>query len=247
MDAVSEDPQASPTPAVGSRSRAAPVEAVAIAEEVVSSFRHDLRNKLSAIRNAVYYIERSLTKSQTIDHDPRVARFLELVREQLSAADDLLDQRSRSEALLKTVTEPIRLGACVQAALARRVVPEGVSVHTDLADQSEFFASSDELVLAIDCLLDNAFEAVGRSGAVTLRTDEDPALVRLLVEDTGPGMTEEQRARALVPFASDKPGHLGIGLNIAARIAGRLGGSVESSDPPPPRGTAWVFTVSKPA
>ena len=187
MDAVKSSSEAR---ALGARPRVAPVEAVAIAEEVASSLRHDLRNKFAAIRNAVYYIERSLTKSQMIAHDPRIARFLELVCEQLNAADGLLDQRGRNEALLQTATEPIRLGACVQAALVRRVVPAGISVLTDLADQSEVQANSDEVMLAIDCLLDNAFEAVGLSGTVTVKTAEDPSVVRLSVEDTGPGMTE---------------------------------------------------------
>jgi signal transduction histidine kinase len=242
MDAVKSSSEAR---ALGARPRLAPVEAVAIAEEVASSLRHDLRNKFAAIRNAVYYIERSLTKSQMIAHDPRIARFLELVCEQLNAADGLLDQRGRNEALLQTAVEPIRLGACVKAALVRRVVPAGISVLTDLADQSEVQANSDEVMLAIDCLLDNAFEAVGLSGTVTVKTAEDPSVVRLLVEDTGPGMTEARRARALVPFSSEKPGHLGLGLNIAARIAGRLGGTLDLSDPIASGGTAWLLTIPK--
>jgi signal transduction histidine kinase len=242
MDAVRNRSEAT---SIVAAPRVAPVEAIAIAEEVASSLRHDLRNKFAAIRNAVYYIERSLTKSQTIAHDPRVARFLELVCEQLNAADGLLDQRGRRETLVQTVIQPIRLGACVQVALARRVVPEGISLVTDLTDQSDVHASTDEVILAIDCLLDNAIEAVAGSGAITVRTEEDAAVVRLLVEDTGPGMTEEQRARALVPFSSEKPGHLGLGLNIAARIAGRFGGTLELSDQVAPCGTVWIFTVPK--
>lgn len=78
----------------------ADVTAGAPTEEMAPCLRHDLRNKFAAIRNAVFYIERSLTRSQTIDHDPRVARFLQLVCEQLDAADALLEERGRHAALV---------------------------------------------------------------------------------------------------------------------------------------------------
>jgi len=228
----------------GATARIRPVEVIAIAEEVASTLRHDLRNKFAAIRNAVFYIERSLKKGESIDHDPRIGRFLELICEQLDAADGLLDQRAAMSAHA-AAPEHIRLGACVDHALLRRNVPDGVQVRVELTDRTELTAPADELALAIDCLLDNAFEAVDASGAVTIRTKEDDQAVYLSIRDTGPGLTPEQRARAVTPFSSDKPGHVGLGLNIASRVASRLGGTLEVATVSDEGGARWILTIPK--
>ena len=47
------------------------------------------------------------------------------------------------------------------------------------------------------------------------------------VTDDGPGLNEEGRRRAREPFFTTKPGRLGIGLGVAARIAQRWRGAIE--------------------
>src|SRR5262245_44747019 len=100
--------------------RLAAARAGAIADEFSSTLRHDLRNKFASIRNAVFYIQRSLGKSGQLETDPRVARFLTLICEQLESADWLLDQRALHRALGASAVGQVRLGSCVQAALDGR-------------------------------------------------------------------------------------------------------------------------------
>ncbi|MEO8905037.1 MAG: ATP-binding protein [Polyangiaceae bacterium] len=49
-------------------------------------------------------------------------------------------------------------------------------------------------------------------------------MYRITVSDDGPGILDA--ARCLERFATTKPGHLGLGLCIARRIASRLGGDL---------------------
>ncbi|MGF1553190.1 MAG: sensor histidine kinase [Paracoccaceae bacterium] len=77
-------------------------------------------------------------------------------------------------------------------------------------------------------LLRNAADAVRerpvRRVHVVVRADE--TTVRVVVEDTGPGVAVEERARVFEPFHTTKPAGegLGLGLAIAAGIAEHLGG-----------------------
>jgi signal transduction histidine kinase len=50
--------------------------------------------------------------------------------------------------------------------------------------------------------------------------------VRVVVSDTGKGMTEEQRRMAFRPFFTTKQGGLGVGLVLVKRIMERFGGAV---------------------
>jgi CheY-like chemotaxis protein len=51
--------------------------------------------------------------------------------------------------------------------------------------------------------------------------------VAIVVEDDGPGFGTGTLEHAARPFFTTKPGHLGLGLSIATRIARRAGGKVE--------------------
>lgn len=207
--------------------------------------RHDLRNKFASIRNAVFYIERSLNKSGLIEEDPRVTRFLTLICEQIEAADALLDQRSLHRSLMPMELESILLGDCVRAAVAASTPQKDVRLEVSLADHSAFSGSHEELTVAITSLLDNALEAAGPSGVVTIETDEDDEAIRVSIADNGAGMTADQYSRALLPFSSEKPGHAGLGLNVASRVANRLGGSLELANPGSESGTCLVLSIPK--
>jgi signal transduction histidine kinase len=82
----------------------------------------------------------------------------------------------------------------------------------------------------------NARDAAGGRGRIVLRTGEKagcPGLVRLSVEDDGPGMDEAARRRALVPFFTTK-GEAGTGLGLA-QVYGmmqQLGGDVTIASAP---------------
>jgi signal transduction histidine kinase len=78
-------------------------------------------------------------------------------------------------------------------------------------------------------LLDNAIDALGESGKITLRTRRDGACVVVDVADTGPGIAPEARARVFEPFFTTKDvgRGTGLGLGTARRIVEeRQGGSL---------------------
>ncbi len=72
-------------------------------------------------------------------------------------------------------------------------------------------------------------------GAVLIEVDysEQTGYIRFLVRDTGPGVSDEVRAQLFHPFArADKSmarrfDGFGLGLSVASRLAGAMGGSVD--------------------
>ena len=85
------------------------------------------------------------------------------------------------------------------------------------------------------------------NGSVSLRADYDNGLLKLIVEDTGTGMTEEEQQRVFGAFerlsnAAAKDG-FGLGLSIVQRIVTMLGGTIRlESD----KGKGSRFTVEIP-
>lgn len=75
-------------------------------------------------------------------------------------------------------------------------------------------------------LLQNAFDATGQGGMVSIGIEETGQFRRLSVTDSGPGITPEQRSSLFQPFATTKPDGLGLGLVISQDIMRRLGGDL---------------------
>ncbi|WP_106399625.1 ATP-binding protein [Actinocorallia populi] len=84
-------------------------------------------------------------------------------------------------------------------------------------------------------LIDNAVQAMGGSGTLTLRTAPDGDHARIEVRDTGPGVPPELRGRIFEPFFTTKPvgQGTGLGLDISYRIVvGRHGGDLNVESEP---------------
>jgi two-component system nitrogen regulation sensor histidine kinase NtrY len=94
-------------------------------------------------------------------------------------------------------------------------------------------------------LVDNAVEATGRAGHITLEgtLDKENAVVHLVVADDGPGIPASERDKLFLPYYSTKGRGSGLGLAIVRRIIAEHGGNIDVADNAP-HGTR--FTIELP-
>ena len=79
----------------------------------------------------------------------------------------------------------------------------------------------------LENVIGNALDSTaGRAGgAVTVATEGAGSdRIRIVVADTGPGMTEAELQRAFDDFYTTKPGGTGLGLSIVRRLVMDLNG-----------------------
>ncbi|MCV2395473.1 PAS domain S-box protein [Actinotalea sp. M2MS4P-6] len=84
-------------------------------------------------------------------------------------------------------------------------------------------------------LIDNAIDAMGGTGSLTIRAHQDADGVLVEIEDDGPGIPAEVRSKIFDPFFTTKsPGKgTGLGLNISRNIVvTKHGGSLEVDSQP---------------
>ena len=117
-----------------------------------------------------------------------------------------------------------------------------VESHTDAV-----VLTDKERILQIgNNLLSNAIKFTD-NGSVSLAADYDNGLLKLIVEDTGTGMTEDEQQRVFGAFerlsnAAAKDG-FGLGLSIVQRIVAMLGGTIHLESE---KGKGSRFTVEIP-
>jgi signal transduction histidine kinase len=110
---------------------------------------------------------------------------------------------------------------------------------------------ADEVLLrkAIVNLVVNAVEAAAETGegaevAVAVEEDESKGLAFVRVEDSGPGISMDDRSRIFTPFFTKKPDGTGLGLALVQKIAVAHNGDVEVESQ---SGGRTVFTLTLPA
>lgn len=79
-------------------------------------------------------------------------------------------------------------------------------------------------------IIDNAIDAIGQNGTVTVATGRTPnGGASIAISDTGPGLDEETKSKIFDPFFTTKPlgKGTGLGLAICYNILEKLGGRID--------------------
>jgi PAS domain S-box-containing protein len=112
------------------------------------------------------------------------------------------------------------------------------------------FANSNQLQQVIINLANNAFDAMGERGTLTIRArgleENGKRWVEIRVEDTGTGIPEEIRSRIFEPFFTTKEAGkgTGLGLGLCYEIVKNTGGTITFTTE---AGKGTCFTVRLPA
>jgi two-component system, NtrC family, sensor kinase len=105
-----------------------------------------------------------------------------------------------------------------------------IEVRNELASGlPEFVANANQLEQVLLNLINNARDAIGRGGRITLRGRAEGEWVLLELEDTGRGMTPEVMSKVFFPFFTTKGvgKGTGLGLSISYGIVKSMGGRIE--------------------
>jgi two-component system sensor histidine kinase HydH len=171
-------------------------------------------------------------------------------RSTLESSIGYLDTLARNYARLTPHVERRSFDASAVARdAARSAGVGGIVVNASIADAlPPVFGDPVVLRRILDNLLRNAIESLsGRSGEVTLEARRSATGgVRIVVADTGRGMSEQELARAFDDFHTTKAGGTGLGLSVVRRLTADLQGDlkVESA---PGRGTTFAIDLPSPS
>lgn len=213
--------------------------------EMARQVNHDVKNGLIPIRNVVQHL------AQVQEREPqRLAAVFAERRPTLDSSIAYLDTLARNYARLTPRIDRRTFDASAVARdAARSASSDGVVVKARIAD-APATALGDPVLLRriLDNLLRNAIESLPPAGGnVTLETTRAPTGgVRIVVADTGSGMSEEELTRAFEDFHTTKAGGTGLGLSVVRRLAADLQADlrVESA---PGRGTTFTIDLPLPS
>ncbi len=112
--------------------------------------------------------------------------------------------------------------------IARSVIPTSITVREDFADLPQIECNVSQLNQVFLNLINNAAQAIGENGTITVRSRVEDAGIRIEVEDTGGGIAVEHLPHIWDTYYTTKPAGegTGLGLSIARSIVTEHGGEI---------------------
>jgi two-component system, NtrC family, sensor kinase len=121
--------------------------------------------------------------------------------------------------------------------ISREFAPDLPTISSDSSQLQQVFLN----------ILNNAIDAMGKDGALTLQTLHLPGSrqIAIKIADTGPGMSQETMAKIFDPFFTTKEvgKGTGLGLSISYSIIEKLGGAITVDST---IGQGTTFTIQLP-
>ncbi len=202
---------------------------------------HDFNNLLAVILNyADFALEAATDEEQRRDLEElskAATRGAELVRQLLA-----FSRRRPVDAVAVDLTEVVR----DMEPMLRRAIGEDIDLRCWLASElPPTVIDPAQVTQVLVNLAVNARDAMPGGGRLTIEATKVEAGVRLVVEDTGQGMSEETLANAFDPFFTTKPPGSGTGLGLATvyGIVAQAGGTI-AIESAPGRGTRVAIELA---
>ena len=204
-------------------------EVEAMERNFLMSVSHELRTPLTAIRGHVA----ALREGVVVDPDLQ-AQSLETVEQEAQRLErlvgDILDLAKLDTHRFTVMQEEVDMSELLAQAYERyrdEAQRRSIDYRCEVKAHPVIESDGDRVLQVVGNLLSNAFKATPNGGRVSLELAQLNGTVRVVVEDSGPGIPHQSRERIFRPFVSHVGGGTGLGLPIARELSAALGGRLE--------------------
>jgi len=213
-------------------------ERLATIGEISAMVGHDLRNPLTGITGATYYLKMKL--GSEINEKSR--EMLEIIEKDVEYSNkivnDLLDYSREIHLELKETTPK----SIVKGALQLVRIPRNVKLVDATKTEPKITADVEKMKRVFINLIKNAIDAMPKGGTLRIESIERSGELGMIFADTGAGMTDEVLKRLWSPLFTTKAKGMGFGLPICKRIIEAHDGSISVASTCG-KGTTFTITV----
>jgi len=202
-------------------------ERLAAIGQLAGGVGHELRNPLSAIKNAVYYIKGKVASSEVGRREPRVMEFLGIVEDEINASNKIITDLLGFSRVGKPSVSPARIEKIIEDALSHAPIPENIELTKKLdAGLPEINVDPDQIKEVVVNIITNAVEAMPEGGRLLIATREKDKFLEVEVSDTGCGIPQESMDKIFDPLFTTKAKGIGLGLPVCKAIIDRHEGGI---------------------
>ena len=206
-------------------------ERLAAIGQMASVVGHEIRNPLAVINNSIYFIKTKINAAataSTVPIEPKIVKHISIIESEIRQANGIIDEIlgfARTRELNPKLTH---LNAYLEDLLMSFPFPPHIELIRQLAPENPTVnIDTDEMTQAVRNLIKNGIEVMPEQGKIFVRSEVVGPMVRIDVEDAGPGIPKETLEKIFAPFFTTKARGTGLGLAVVKKIIDRHKGRVE--------------------
>lgn len=215
-------------------------------KKAVHTITHELRTPLTAIIGYAGLMQKNSDADKSRKYIQNIQQSSNRMREMLNTLLTFFRLDNGKEQPVISVCRISAITHILETEFMPIVMDKNMALSVTNYVDAIVLTDKERILQIGNNLLSNAIKFT-ESGSVSLTTDYDDGLLKLIVEDTGTGMTAEEQQRVFSAFerlsnATTKDG-FGLGLSIVQRIVTMLGGTIRLESE---KGKGSRFTVEIP-
>ena len=202
--------------------------------KMAAGVAHEINNPLAVIIQKTGWmedllLEEEFQRSKNIDEFRNsIAKIEEHVERARKVVHNMLGYARRMEPRLEDVdvNETIKQTIGLLANYARI---NNIEVRTELTSELPVIASDQaQLQQVFFNLISNAIDAIGKEGAIEVKSARFDSEIHVSIKDNGPGIPEVQQRKVFDPFFTTKSSGKGTGLGlwVSYNIIEKMGGTI---------------------
>ncbi|HQV64425.1 MAG TPA: ATP-binding protein, partial [Anaerolineales bacterium] len=215
-------------------------EKLAVMGELAGSVGHELRNPLSVISTAVYYL-----KMVQPDAEEEITHYLNMIGQEVWNSEKTINNLLDFGRTISADLEIVPVFELVDQALKKFYPPASVTVTLDIPhDLPKVYVDVEQSKQIFGNLIVNASQAMTTTGGkLFIKAAVQDGMVRVDIHDTGVGIPTENMNKIFDPLFTTKSKGVGLGLALCVKLIEANAGRIEVESEV---GKGSVFTVYMP-
>lgn len=213
-------------------------ERLAAIGELSAMIGHDLRNPLTGIATASYYLKTKLGSKM----DEKSKEMMQLIENAIKHSNKIINDLlnyAREVHLELTETTPKTI---INEALSLVEAPKNIQVLDVTQNIPKIKVDVEKMKRVFVNIIKNAVDAMPEGGKLTIRNKTSGDNVEITIADTGEGIPKDILEKIWAPLYTTKAKGIGLGLPICKRIAEAHKGSI-SVESTIAKGTTFTITI----
>jgi signal transduction histidine kinase len=197
-------------------------ERMAAIGEIASMVGHDLRNPLTGIAGAVYYLKTTLDPTMNSTQ----MKMLDIAERNIEYSDKIINdllEYSRKIHLDTTKTTPQTL---ISETITAIQIPKNIHVTERTQHNPMIIVDIQKMKRVFTNIITNAIDAMPKGGDLKITSRKLNENVVFRFTDTGEGIPDEIKDKIWTPLFTTKAKGMGLGLAICKKMVEGHGGTI---------------------